>query len=130
LLLFTIIIYMFFESRRRQRAIPLIEPVTNSTLEFVNVISHVYFNAKNHKHIAEERIRFFYEDIRKRFTIPTHTIDEVFFQSLHDLSGVSTEDIKKLFMYCERIKKFADLSELELLELNRQISNFNKNSLR
>jgi hypothetical protein len=130
LLLFSILIYMFFESRRRQRAIPQVNLVTNTTLEFVNVISHVYFNAKNHKHIAEERIRFFYEDIRKRFSIATHTIDETFFQSLHDLSGVGVDDIKKLFMYCERIKKFADLSELELLELNRQISNFNKNSLR
>jgi hypothetical protein len=130
LMLLTIIAYMFFEGRRRQRAIPVLKPYTNSTLEFVNVVSHVYYNSKNHKHIAEERMRYFYEDVRKRFNLYTHTIDDAFFQNLHDLSGVAIEDIRKLFVYCERIKKFADLTELELLELNRQITNFNKNSLR
>ncbi len=130
LVLITIISYMIFEGRRRQRAIPVLNPVTNTTLEFVHVVSHVYFNSLNHKHIAEERIRYFYEDIRRRFTIPTHTIDDAFYQLLHDLSGVEHKQIKQLFLYCERIKKFADLSELELIELNRQILNFNKNSLR
>lgn len=130
LLLFTLILYMLFEGRRRQRPIPEITPVSNTTLEFVNVISHVYFNSKNHKHIAEERIRYFYEDVRRRFTVPTHTIDDSFFLLLHQLSGVAYADVKQLFSYCERLKKFADLNEPELLELNRLITNFNKNSLR
>ena len=33
-------------SRRSQRAIPVKEEVTNTTLEFVDVISHVYYNRK------------------------------------------------------------------------------------
>lgn len=130
ILLITVILYMVFEGRRRQRAIPVIPPVTNTTLEFVNVVSHVYFNSNNHKHIAEERIRYFYEDIRRRFNIPTHTIDDHFYQLLHQLSGVTHSDVKQLFSYCERIKKFEDLNEPELIELNRLIINFNKNSLR
>ena len=130
LLIFSIIAYMITEGRRRQRAIPILEPVTNTTLEFVNVISHVYFNSKNHKHIAEERIKFFYESVRKKFGVNTNDLNDQLVNDICVLSGIDQKQVKQLFTYCERIKQQNELSELELIELNRQISNFNKNSLR
>jgi len=130
LLIFTLIVYMITEGRRRQRAIPVIEPVLNSTLEFVNVISHVYFNSKNHQSIAVERIKYFYENIRKKFSVNTDKITEELMNEIAALSGIELKLVKQLFTYCEKIKKSGEITEHELIELNRQISNFNKNSLR
>lgn len=130
LLIFSIIVYMITEGRRRQRAIPVTEPVTNTTLEFVNVISHVYFNSSNHKSIAEEKIKFFYESLRLKFQVNTTEINENQIHEISTLSGIEIKTVRQLLIYCENLKKQNELTELELIELNRQIINFNKNSLR
>jgi hypothetical protein len=130
LFLFTIILYMITEGRRRQRAIPILEPVKNTTLEFVNVISHVYFNAKNHKNISSEMIRYFFDEIRKKFNVNTLIIDEGLITEVTILSGIENKKVKQLFAYCEKLRTSNDVTELDLIELNRQINNFNTNSLR
>jgi len=130
LMLITLIIYMISDGRRRQRAIPVLEPVTNTTLEFVNVVSHVYFNSENHKFIADERVKYFYETIRKRFNVSTTEINELFMESISELSGYDTKLVRQLLMYCERLRKLETASEYDLIELNRQITNFNTKSLR
>lgn len=130
LTLLTIIIYMIFEGRRRQRIIPPTEPNTNTTLEFVNVISHVYYNTKGHQNIAHEKIKYFYETIRKRFNVNTTTINNELISEVSVLSGVDEKTVRNLFNYCEKILTLSELSDLELIELNRQIYVFNKNSIR
>jgi hypothetical protein len=130
LTLITLILYMIFEGRRRQRIIPQIEPNTNTTLEFVNVISHVYYNSQGHQNIAQEKIKYFYETIRKRFNVNTSQINQHLINEVSILSGVEEKIVKNLFNYCEKILKLTELSDLELIELNRQIYVFNKNSIR
>ncbi len=130
LTLLTIILYMIFEGRRKQKPIPMLEANTNSTLEFVKVISHVYYNNKGHQNIAIEKIKFFYESVRKKFNVNTNYITTDFIEEVSALSGIENKLVKQLFNYCEFIKKLPEITELELVELNRQIHNFNKNSLR
>lgn len=130
LLLVCLILYMVFEGRRRQRAIPVINPPGNTTLEFVNVMSHVYYNSKNHHYIANEKIRYFYESIRKKFQVDTNSVNDTLFEELSVLSGIERRQVKRLFEYCEQIKATEQLTEYDLIELNRQMHNFNKNSLR
>ncbi|MES2132404.1 MAG: DUF4350 domain-containing protein [Bacteroidota bacterium] len=125
-----LLFFMVFELKRRQRPVPILTALKNSTLEFVEVISHVYFNSKNHKHIAEETIKYFYFDIVKKFHISTTIMDENFFTSLHNLSGVDIGKIKILFSYCENLKKAPALTQNDLLELNDRIANFKKQSIR
>ena len=130
LIIFTLILFMVFEGRRRQRIIPVITPLKNTTLEFVNVVSHVYYNSKNHQSIAAEKIKFFYETVRKRFNCNTNRITDEFLNEISLLSGIDIKLIRQLFVYCEKLKAAHEITENELIELNRQIHNFNKNSLR
>lgn len=125
-----LIFFMAFEIKRKQKPIEVIAPLQNSTLEFVDVISHVYFNSNNHKHIAEETIKYFYFDITRKFHLSTNTIDETFYSVMHNLSGVSHEKIKALFSYCESLKHAPALAQYDLIELNDRISNFKQQSIR
>ncbi len=125
-----LLFFMVFEMKRKQRSIQIIKPLQNSTLEFVDVISHVYFNSKNHKHIAEEKINYFYFDIRKKFSVNTNAINDEFYHTIHQLSGVDLEAVKKLFSYCENLKLAPSLTEQDLLELNNRIINFKQKSIR
>ncbi|MES2515544.1 MAG: DUF4350 domain-containing protein [Bacteroidota bacterium] len=130
ILLLGLLFFMLFEIKRKQRPIPVITPLKNSTLEFIDVVSHVYYNSNNHKHIAEETIQYFYFDVRKKFHVNTNEINEEFYITIHKLSGISQEDIKKLFSYCENIKHAPALTENDLIELNDRINNFKQKSIR
>jgi hypothetical protein len=128
--IFGLLFFMIFEMKRKQRAIPIIKPLQNSTLEFVDVISHVYFNSKNHKYIAEEKIVYFYFDVRKKFSVNTTLMNDEFYNTIHHLSGIDLDAVKKLFSYCENLKQAPSLTEQDLLELNTRITNFKLKSIR
>src|SRR5579871_5141807 len=76
--LITVIIFVFFEIKRRQRIIPVIEPLRNSTLDFVRTVGGVYFHQHNNKNIAEKKIQYFFEFIRSHFYLSTVYLDDEF----------------------------------------------------
>ncbi len=128
--LLALLLFMIFGLKRRQRPIPVITPLKNTTLEFVDVVSHVYFNSHNHKHIAQETIKYFYFDVSRKFNLSTASLDETFYNRLHHLSGVDLEKIRVLFRYCENLKHAPGLTEDNLLELNDRITKFKQQSIR
>lgn len=130
LLLVSMIVFMFFSARREQRPVPVVSPPVNSTLEFVNVITNVYFNSGNHLSIALEKTNYFYFDLRDRFRINPSERDEKFFAALSGLSGVEEKELKELFNYLDNLKNSSALTEYDLIELNKRISTFNKKSIR
>jgi hypothetical protein len=130
LLMLSIIFFMVFSMKRRQKPIPLIEPLENSTLKFVDVVGNVYYNSNNHKHIALEKITYFYYEIRTKFYLNTNEINDEFFISLSRLSGLTQEQVKNLFNYCENLKRAPELGESDLIELNERINIFKQKSIR
>jgi hypothetical protein len=129
-LMLSIIFFMLFSMKRRQKPIPIIEPLENSTLKFVDVVSNVYYNSNNHKHIALEKITYFYYEIRSKFYLNTNEINEEFFTSLSRLSGLTQEQVTHLFNYCENLKRVPELGESDLIELNDRINIFKQKSIR
>src|SRR5260221_5750933 len=56
--IFSLLMFVLFEIKRRQRIIPVIEPLINSTLEFVNVVGQVYYEKRNNANIAHKKILY------------------------------------------------------------------------
>jgi hypothetical protein len=130
ILIIGLLVFMIFEMKRRQRSIPIIKPLQNSTLEFVDVISHVYFNSNNHKHIAEETIQYFYFYVRKKFNVNTNDMNDELYSIVSKLSGIDLGEVKKIFTYCQNLKHAPSLTQYDLLELNDRINNFKQKSIR
>ncbi len=130
ILIVGLLIFMIFEMKRRQRPIAIVNPLQNSTLEFIDVISHVYFKSNNHKYIAEETVQYFYFFIREKFNVNTNELTEESYNIISKLSGVDVTEIKKLFSYCQNLKQAPGLSENDLQELNNRINNFKQKSIR
>lgn len=124
ILLTMIGVFLIFQSKRRQRAIPVITPPRNSTLEFVETTGRLYFQQKNHANLAHKKIVFFLERIRNKFYINTSVLDENFIESLASKSGVPQEDIRALVKEFEFIKRSTTMAESQLLELNKKIESF------
>ncbi|HEY1039452.1 MAG TPA: DUF4350 domain-containing protein [Bacteroidia bacterium] len=122
----SILLFMVFNLKRRQRAIPVITPPTNSTIEFVNVIGSVYYNSKNHKIIAEEKIAAFLEFIRSKFQVNTRLFDDVFLNRVTSLSGIKRDEIQKLFNLIDKIQFSSAIDEQTLIQLNTEIEKFHE----
>lgn len=126
----SLIIFMIFAMKRRQRAIAIVEPLPNATLQFVEVVGSVYYNTRNHKIIAEEKINSLYEFLRSRFLVNSRRADEETLQRIAKLSGIDIKEIKKLFLHIGMVWRQGSITERELIELNTAIENFYKHNKR
>ncbi|MDQ2718708.1 MAG: hypothetical protein M3Z26_02925 [Bacteroidota bacterium] len=120
------LIYIFFNIKRKQRAIDMIKPNNNATVAFAETIGRLYFQQKNNRHIADKMITYFYEFIRNKYFIDSRSVSEAFINSLFGKSGVSKKDTDELFALIKNIQEQKDISDEKLLELNFKIENFTK----
>ena len=125
--LFTLLIYLVFEGKRRQRIIPIMETPKNTSLQFVETIGSLYYNQKDHKTIAEKKITHFLAYIRTKFYLKTTEIDQEFKTDLSNKSGISLREINDLFDYISFVQNNNYIAESQLIILNEQIENFYRN---
>lgn len=126
LALIGIILYVLFEMKRRQRIIPVITPLRNSTLDFVKVVAGVYFNEKDNNSIADKKANHFLEFVRSRYNIATQILDEDFIEQLHRKSGVDKEKVADLVSLLSALTTQGRVTDAMLLNLDRNIDQFYK----
>ena len=120
----TLLFFIVFEAKRRQRIIPLIKPLSNTTLEFVATIGNLYFQRGDHKNIAEKKIQFFFEYVHSHYRIPTHQRDAYFVTALAGKSGVSTEVCERITQLINQISGKDKINKEELITLNGLLDKF------
>ncbi len=120
----SIILFMIFEARRRQRIIPVIKPLTNTSVEFTQTIGNLYYQSADHKNIAEKRITFLQEQLRSKYGINTHQLNEHSILTLSRKTGNDEDDVRELFKLIEVIQSKNQITESELKTLNNKLDRF------
>jgi len=123
-LLIGILIFFLFESARRQRAVPMIKPLGNSTISFIETIGRLYFSRKNHLDIAQKRFSYLQEFIRSKYYINTSNLSDELYQQLADKSEIPVRAIKQLFELGNNLSNMQRISEEDLEQFNRRIEYF------
>ena len=124
LLLVSLLLFMIVGIKRRQRIIPVIVPLRNTTLDFVDIVGTLYFQTGNHKNIADKKITYFLEYIRNAFQVKTNIYDDAFINRITNLSGIEREKVHDLFYYFVDINIKSSVTQQELLKLNKMIEDF------
>jgi hypothetical protein len=124
IILVSVVLFIFFYGRRRQRIIPVIPPLTNTTVEFVETVGNLYYQQKDFKNIAEKKISFFLDHIRHKYFIKTSSFDADTVRKIADKSSISEAKIKSLFREVEKINHSQQITEEELININYQIEKF------
>ncbi len=119
-----VLLFIVFMGRRRQRIIPEIRPLPNTTLEFVETVGQLYYQHGDHKNIAEKRIVYLLEHIRSRFGVNTGERDEGFYHAVSARSGADLDMVKGLFGYIDDILQRETINEETLIALNSAIERF------
>jgi hypothetical protein len=121
---FSLVLFVLYEMKRRQRIIPVIYPLENSTLSFVNVVGQVYFEQHDNRNISNKKILYFLEHIRLEFNLKTNLLDEEFIDNLSKKTGIDRDEAAKLVNYINLLNGREYVNNSELLELNKLIEQF------
>lgn len=124
LTLISLLLFMLFEAKRKQRIIPIIKPLQNTTLEFIATIGNLYYQRSDHKNIADKKIQFFFEHVRSNYLVNTQHRDEGFILILTRKSGVPENTVRALLSIINSISNKEKISAEELLALNQTIEKF------
>lgn len=93
ILVFALLLYLIFKSKREQQYIPVVEPEKNLSLDFANVIASMYYESGKPHDIITKKIDYFYHTIRKEFNLSTENIfDENFVFVLAQKAQITTEE--------------------------------------
>lgn len=120
----SIFIFVVFEARRRQRIIPVITPLSNSTLEFTRTIGNLYLSKGDHKNIASKKMNYFLEFIRERYRLQTTEWTDDLLNTISLKSGVDKLVIDDIFRMINFIKFNTTISEKNLLDFNLLLEKF------
>lgn len=129
-LLLSLLIFIVIGIKRKQRIIPVVEPLRNTTLDFVDIVGTLYYQTGNHKNIADKKIMYFLEFIRSTFQVKTNLYDDTFIDRITNLSGIERQKVHDLFYYFADISVKQSISQQELLKLNRMIEEFHRKNKR
>jgi hypothetical protein len=118
------LVFVLFEMKRRQRIIPIIEPLRNTTLDFVETVSSVYLGKHDNNSIANKKIQFWFDHIRRRYYLSTQTTDEVFVQQLQRKSGATKDLVERILKNVKRAQSQPRVTDDLLIELTQSIDEF------
>jgi len=128
LILIGALIYIIFEGKRKQRAIPVVPPVKNQTLAFTRTIADMYFEKGELQLITKHKIDYFLEYLRTNLHIATQDLeDETFLKNLSMRSNTGLKDVKTLMGTISKLREKQYVTENELKNLNQKIQAFKAN---
>ena len=117
-------LFVLFEVKRRQRVIPIIAPLKNSTVDFVEVVGKVYYERRDNANIAHKKILYLLSFLREQYQLKTTQLDKEFAESLVWKTGADTAFVQDLVDYINYIGQQNTVNDKELIELNRLIEKF------
>ncbi|MDD7914046.1 DUF4350 domain-containing protein [Polaribacter ponticola] len=119
-----ILLFMLFNARRKQRAIPIIKPLENTTVAFTQTISSLYLKEEDHKNLADKKIAYFLEKTRTKYLLNTSNLNQKFIQVLASKSGNKIQNTKYLINTIITLNNKSECSKEELLVLHKMIEKF------
>lgn len=116
-----LLLFIVFEIKRRQRIIPVLLPLKNSSVDFVRVVGKVYYEQRDNRDIAQKKINYLLDYIRSNYSIKT---DENLLTTLIERSVADGDTLRDLFMAIDKTRNNQTVSDTDLIHLNKLIEKF------
>lgn len=105
LLLGSLLIFVIFGAKRKQRVVPIIDPPENKTVEFVRSIGNLYLQEGDFHDMMAKKAQYFLHRVRIELLLDTRNLDDDFVQALHLKTG---KELVKIAEAVALIKKGID----------------------
>lgn len=124
LALITLVIFIIFNAKRKQRIVRIIKPLQNTTIAFIKTIGNLYYETKDYNTIIDKKNTYFLEYLRRVYYINTQVLDDKFVKHLALKAGKDRGRTKKLIYLIVHLKAKQLCNEDDLIRLNKTIEDF------
>ena len=95
LTMITILLFMIFTAKRRQRAIPVVRDPANKSLEFTELIGTLYFQKKDHVDLVRKKFAYLAEELRREIQVDIEEVadDKRSFERIARKTGMDAGEI-------------------------------------
>jgi hypothetical protein len=122
LFIFGMLVFMIFNAKRKQRIVPIIKPLENTTVDFAKTIGNLYYQEGDHTTIIDKKIIYLLEKIRNEYLIDTAKLDSDFIKKFQQKTGKSHYDIERMVFLINTHRRSPHNSiEDDLININNAI---------
>lgn len=115
-----LILFIFFNAKRKQRIVPVIEPLKNTSLDFVKSIGNLYLQEGDFHDMMAKKAQYFLNKVRMDLLIDTQNIDEEFAKKLQLKTGKPMEMINEAINLIKRAQDpYASVMKEDLVKINK-----------
>ena len=120
LLLAGLVLFIIFNAKRKQRIVPIVEPLKNKSVEFVKSIGNLYLQEGDFHDMMAKKAQYFLNRVRMDLLIDTKNLDEKFIHLLHLKTGKSIEKINEATVLIKKGQDpYATVMKEDLIKMNR-----------
>jgi len=120
LLLGGLLLFAVFNAKRKQRIVPIIEPLKNKSVEFVKSIGNLYLQEGDFHDMMAKKAQYFLHKIRIDFMIDTQKLDEEFAKKLQLKTGKNIEKINEAIQLIKKgTDPYANVMREDLIHMNK-----------
>lgn len=120
------ILFIFFEGKRKQKSIPVVDPLKNQTYDYTRTIAGMYLDQKDYRTIAQKIRDQFFIFLQKEFKINVKE-QKNYRQLIEQQTKISSEEIDQLFDQIKALEVKPSVTKKDIEALNRLIIQFKKN---
>lgn len=124
LMLLGFVLYLLFKEKRQQRIIPVIEKPKNTTIEFAQSISSLYYQERDATDMVRKKITYFLDQVRQRYYLDTQQINEDFATKLANKSGKDRDLVQQIVGTIIHFEQTQQAQEETLTQLDKWIDEF------
>lgn len=124
--LFSLLVFVLLEMRRKQRYIPIVSKPRNDSLDFVKTIGRLYFDKGDNQNLARKMSAYFLEHVRNKYQLQTSMLDDHFIKNLHLKTGAQESHIAEIVSFIGNVETAGIITDKQLARFHKQLETFYK----
>lgn len=122
--LFSLLTFVIFEFKRRQRVIPIIPVLQNTSTEFARLVGQLYYEKRDHKDLVNKKISSLLEYLRTSYKVRADSDGGDYISQLTRRAGIDISETTAFFNLLEYWKGLPAISDNQLISINKKIEEF------
>lgn len=124
-LMLGLLLYLIFYGKRQQRIVPVIEPVKNTSGEYIETVANLYYQENNHTQLLDKQIKHALYFIRTEWHIATHDLNYEFKAKLKQKALATAQDIEQFTHFITTFNQNKKYTQSELIHFNQLLDKLN-----
>lgn len=115
-----LLLFIFFNAKRKQRIVPVMEPLRNTSVDFVKSIGNLYLQEGDFHDMMAKKAQYFLNKVRMDLLIDTQNLDDEFAKKLQLKTGKPGEMINEAIDLIRKAQDpYASVMKEDLTRLNK-----------